>query len=320
MIKTLTLNPAVDKAVTIERFAVDKVNRIATVRLDAGGKGINVARVLSRLGAPALAVAPVAGGAGRFLDNRLTDEGIPHAFVEVTGETRTNLKVVDPVMGTHTDINEPGPALTGADLGRLADLVFSGLGPDDWVVFSGSVPAGVPKDLYATWIEEARVRGARTVLDADGELFARGLEGKPDLVKPNRAELEAWAGQKLDTDEALLDAADRLRAAGVGTVAISLGSSGAWLVGEGGAWFAPGLKVDAKSTVGAGDAFLAALTWSFTEGLTPSECLAMAVATATASVVKPGTGAGDSADIDAFLARVAVRHHEHPLPISGRKQ
>lgn len=315
MIKTLTLNPAVDKAVTIDRFAVDKVNRISTVRLDAGGKGINVARVLARLGAPVVALAPVAGGAGRFLDGRLTEEAIPHAFVEVAGETRTNLKVVDPVLGTHTDINEPGPALTGADLGRLGDQLFSGLGPGDWVVFSGSVPAGVPQDLYATWIDEARARGARTVLDADGELLARGLEGRPDLVKPNRAELEAWAGRSLRTDEELLAAADRLRSAGVGTVAISLGSAGAWLVTDGGAWFAPGLKVEAKSTVGAGDAFLAALTWSLTENLTPSEALALAVATATASVVRAGTGAGDRSDIETFLARVAIRHHE----FSGRK-
>jgi len=315
VIKTLTLNPAVDKAVTIDRFEVGQVNRIATVRLDAGGKGLNVARVLHHLGAPTVAVAPVGGGAGQFLASRLTEEGIPFDFLTIAGETRTNLKVVDPVRGTHTDINEPGPHLGSADLGCLADKLLAGIGPGDWVVFSGSVPAGVPQDLYGRWIAEAKAAGAKTVLDADGELFTRGLEGGPDLVKPNRAELEKWAGRPLTTTAALLDAIAQLRAAGARTVGVSLGSEGAWLVTDAGAWHAPGLKVDAKSTVGAGDALVGALTFGLSQGLAPAVVLARAVATATASVVRPGTGAGDPQEIERFLALVAV--HQHPF--SGRK-
>lgn len=312
MIKTLTLNPAVDKAVTIERFAVGAVNRIASVRLDAGGKGINVARVLHRLGAPTIAIAPVAGGAGRFLDERLSQEGIPHDFLEGRGESRTNLKVVDPVLGTHTDINEPGPALTDADLEALGAKLLDDLKPGDWVVFSGSVPAGVPTDLYGKWLTRVSARGAKTVLDADGVLFALGLAGRPDVVKPNLSELESWAGETLDTEQALFGAVERLKAAGAGTVAVSLGGKGAWLFVGDGAWFAPGLRVEAKSTVGAGDALVAALTWGLASGLDPSEVLARAVATATASVVRAGTGAGDPRDIETFLARVAVRYQPFP--------
>ena len=315
MIKTLTLNPAVDKAVTIARFTVGEVNRITSVRLDAGGKGINVARVLHRLGAPTVAIAPVAGNSGRFLADRLAEEGIPCNFFEIAGESRTNLKVVDPVMKTHTDINEPGPALSDDDLARLGQKLLDDLAPGDAVVFSGSVPAGVPRNLYGTWIAQARSRGALTVLDADGPLFSLGLEGKPDLVKPNRAELEAWVGRPLDTEEALWEAIGRLREAGAQTVAVSLGGEGAWLVTGEGAWFAPGLKVEAKSTVGAGDALVAALTWALVREQPPAQALAAAVAVATASVVRDGTGAGDPQDIETFLARVAVQ----PRTFSGRK-
>lgn len=315
MIKTLTLNPAVDKAVTIERFAVDRVNRISTVRLDAGGKGLNVARVLHALGAPTRAVAPVAGGAGRFLIQRLSQECIPTDLLDVPGETRTNLKVVDPVLGTHTDINEPGPSLSDADLAELGSRLVDDLGPGDWVVFSGSVPAGVPRDVYGTWLARARSKGAKAVLDADGELFARGLGAGPDLIKPNRAELEAWSHRSLNTDDELFDVVSALRDAGARTVAVSLGGEGAWLFHDDGAWFAPGLKVEAKSTVGAGDALVAGLTWGLAQGLAPADVLARAVAVATASVVRPGTGVGSSADIAAFQARVAVRY----TPFSGRK-
>ncbi len=314
MIKTLTLNPAVDKTVTVERFAVDQMNRITSIRLDAGGKGLNVARVLRQAGAPVLAVAPVAGAAGRFLAERLTAEGVPHDFFQVPGETRTNLKVVDPVLGTHTDLNEPGPVLAAEAVDEVGRRLLDGLTWGDWVVFSGSIPAGVPKDLYGRWITHARSRGAKTVLDADGEAFARGLDGQPDLVKPNRAELEAWAGRSLTDTDHLFEAVARLREAGARTVAVSLGGEGAWLFHDEGVWHAPGLKVSVQSTVGAGDALVAALTWGLAQGLPPSDILARAVATATAGVVKAGTGAGDPGEIETFLARVAVRYQSY----SGR--
>lgn len=312
MIKTLTLNPAVDKAVTIERFAVGSVNRIQTVRLDAGGKGLNVARVLQRLGAPTLAVAPVAGSPGRFLAERLAEEGIAHDLRWVEGETRTNLKVVDPVFGTHTDINEPGPTLSPADLEQVGETLLANLAPGDWVVFSGSVPRGVPRDVYARWIARVQARGGHTVLDADGELFVRGVEARPNLIKPNLSELEAWVGAPLRSNAALFEAVERLREAGAQNVAVSLGRDGAWLFVGDQAWYAPGLKVDAKSTVGAGDALVAALTWGFAQGADPSTTLARAVATATASVVRAGTGAGDPRDIETFLAQVTVE--SHPIP------
>jgi 1-phosphofructokinase len=175
------------------------------------------------------------------------------------------------------------------------------------VVFSGSVPAGVPRDIYASWIADARARGARTALDADGDLLARGLEGRPDLVKPNRSELEAWAGSPLKNDDDLFEAVRRLRAGGADTVAVSLGADGAWLFWGDQAWFAPGLRVSAQSTVGAGDALVASLTWGLAGNGDPGAVLARAVATATASVVRPGTGAGSPQDIKEFLARVAVQ-------------
>lgn len=306
MIRTVSLNPAVDKTVTVARFGLGTVNRVTAVRLDAGGKGLNVARVVHALGEPVVAVAAVAGTAGRFLAQRLSDEGVVCAFVEGEGETRTNLKIVDPVLGTHTDVNEPGTPLSADGLEAVERLAFDALGPGDWLVLTGSLPPGAPVDLYGRWTTEAHRRGARVVVDADGEAFAQGVAAGPDLVKPNRAEAERWAGRPLGDDEALEGVVADLRGAGAQAVALTLGAEGAWFVSPAGLWKARGPRVDVKSTVGAGDALVAALTVALSQGREPAEALGWAVAVATASVVKPGTGAGDPADAARFLAQVTV--------------
>jgi len=162
-----------------------------------------------------------------------------------------------------------------------------------------------------------KAAGALTVLDASQvALIAPQVDFVyPDLIKPNKAELEGWLGRTIDTDEALFEAVRALRSAGARSVAVSLGGDGAWLFHGEGAWHVNGLQVEAKSTVGAGDALLGALTAGLAAGKNPGEALARAAATATASVVRAGTGVGDPQDIEAFLARLAIRHH----PFSGRK-
>lgn len=309
MIRTLTLNPAVDKSVTIDHFVVGRVNRIQTLRMDAGGKGLNVARVIHRLGGEALAVAPAGGSTGRFLAERLVEEGIPHELLSIPGETRTNLKVVDPILGSHTDINEPGPSLDAFSVERLIRLLLEGLGPRDWIVLSGSAPKGTVPSVYADIAQKARTSGVKVVLDADGELLDQGLSGRPDVVKPNLDELAAWYGKALSTQNDLFLAVKAIQRAGAGLVIVSMGSDGAWVFSQTEAWSVPGLKVEAKSTVGAGDAMVGALTLALAQGKAPPEALIMAAATATASVVRPGTGFGRPEDITSFASMLTVQHH-----------
>ena len=135
MIRTLTLNPAVDRTVTIERFRVDAVNRITDSRLDPGGKGINVSKAVHGLGGQSIAYGFLGGAAGGFIRSYLEGRGIPQRFIELEGETRTNLKVVDPLQSTHTDINESGPLAAAGAVARLEAQLFSDTGPGDVLVF-----------------------------------------------------------------------------------------------------------------------------------------------------------------------------------------
>lgn len=306
MVRTLTLNPAVDRTLTVEGLALDGVNRVTDVRQDAGGKGLNVARVVGRLGVPVVAVAPQGGDTGRFLVDRLAAEGVSCRWHPISQPIRTNTKVVDAVSGTHTDLNEPGPRLQAEDLAALGALLLDGLEPGDWVVISGSLPPGVPLETYGRWILEARRAGARVAFDADGATLASGLVGHPDLVKPNQAELERWAGRSLATDEALLGAAEELRCAGADTVVVSAGSRGAWLVSSRGHWFSPAIPVEVRSTVGAGDALVAGLVSAYSQGQGDEGALALGMAAAAASVSQPGTGGATGEAARGLLGHAVV--------------
>ena len=190
MIYTVTLNPALDKTVEIPHFALDAVNRIASVRTDPGGKGINVSKVIAKLGGRSRAVGVVAGGAGRALAAQLEALGLDTLLADAgEGETRTNLKVIDPAGHTNTDINEPGPAVAAKVLESLLERLTGSVRAGDIVVLAGSLPVGAPQDTYRTWTAACRQAGAKVFLDADGAPLAAGIEARPYLVKPNEHEL-----------------------------------------------------------------------------------------------------------------------------------
>ena len=194
MIYTVTLNPALDKTIYVDGFAVDEVNRVRSLREDPGGKGINVTKVVDALGGSSRALALLGGSVGRRIQDMLAAASIDCWAFEVPGETRTNTKVVDEELHTNTDINEPGPTVTAADLSAMLDALVDIVGEGDIVVLSGSLPAGAPADTYRTWVGACRDAGARVFLDASGGAFELGLEAKPYLVKPNEVEHRARGG------------------------------------------------------------------------------------------------------------------------------
>ena len=202
MIYTVTLNPALDKTVEIPGMALDTVNRVTSMRTDPGGKGINVSKVIAKLGGESCAVGILGGESGRTLLAALERERLRTHFRFVEGQTRTNLKIIDRALHTNTDINEPGLTVSPADLDALLRDLLGMVHEGDIVVLAGSLPQGAPQDTYRVWTAACREKGARVCLDADGALLAEGLKAAPYLIKPNEDELSRLVGHRLtDTDE-----------------------------------------------------------------------------------------------------------------------
>lgn len=304
MIITVTLNPALDKTVEIPDFSLDAVNRITAMRTDPGGKGLNVSKVIAKLGGTSTVVGVLGGTTGRRIADAMDALGIACQFSFVEGETRTNLKVIDPARHTNTDLNEPGLTVDQETLDHMRDALVAAIRPGDIVVLSGSLPKGAPADTYGSWTAACRTAGARVFLDADGEPLAHGLAAKPYLAKPNNHELSRLTGRALETADDLLAAARTLIADGVERVVVSMGGDGALFVSANRAYRAEGLRVPVGSTVGAGDSMVAALAYAAEQGMADADTVRLAVATSAANVMCSGSQAAERSAVDELLPHV----------------
>lgn len=307
MIYTLTMNPALDKTVVIHGLTPGGVNRISSVRVDVGGKGVNVSKCLKALGCDSVAAAFWGGGCGKRGMEFLRDEGIGSLAVLVEGETRTNLKIIDPVRRETTDLNEPGPEVSGDRLRQMMHKLDEALAPGDILVLSGSVAPGIDDRIYGRLTAHFQQQGVRVYLDADGELLRNGVDAAPWLVKPNQEELSRYLGSVLTTVPEVAAGAQALLAKGVREVLVSLGQQGALLVKEGRCLRAEGLSVPVKSTVGAGDSMVAAMACGAERGLPDEERLRLAVAISAASVMCSGTQAPDRSAVEMLAEQVQIQ-------------
>ena len=289
MIYTVTLNPAIDKTVVIEEFTPGSVNRVTSVREDPGGKGINVSKCLKKLGLTSTAAMILAGNTGDRLEAMLRELEIPVLQLRAEGQSRTNLKIIDPVKKENTDINEPGPIVSAGLLEALKFAIGSWIKPGDIVILSGSLPAGVDRGLYGEWIAYFRSLDVCVYLDADGEPMHKGMAAVPYMIKPNDAELAALVGKESLTVEEMLQEGKRLHDTGIEEVVISLGGDGALFISRDGIFRAEGLQVEVKSTVGAGDSMVAAMAYGHAQNLNREEMLRLSVAMGAASVMQSGT-------------------------------
>lgn len=305
MIYTVTLNPALDKTVVVPNLTLDSVNRVSALRTDPGGKGINVSKVLLAMGGESVAVALLAGQCGRQVADACAALGLTCEFTFTAGETRTNLKIVDPATHTNTDINETGIQAETAILDKMLDELLGRLVPGDIVVLSGSLPQGAPPTLYRSWTQACRSTGARIFLDGDGPSLRHALEAEPYLVKPNRQELACLVGRGLENIKETAEAGRSLLKGGIKKVVVSLGAEGAlFLTPEASLW-AHGLQVEVGSTVGAGDAMVAALALSEEQGLSMEDTIRLAVAASAAAVMCNGTQAAERESVLALMPRVS---------------
>lgn len=290
MIITVTLNPAIDKTIEIKNFEVGKLNRIETVRLDAGGKGINVSKVIKSLGGDSKATGFLGRENSSFITEYLDRSNIKNEFVFVNGMTRTNLKVFDSVNKTVTEINEPGPYVEDNEVKQLERFLVDTVRHGDIVVLTGSVPKNVDKGIYGRLIKLLKQNGAKTILDAEGNLLREGIKEGPYLIKPNLFELEGLLGHRITgIKEAESFAKSLIKDYNIKIAVVSLGDKGAIFVDQFQSIFTHGLEVDTKSTVGAGDAMVAALAFSIEKKLNLNKAITMSMAAATANTMVNGT-------------------------------
>lgn len=310
MIVTVTMNPAIDKTVEIARLIPGGLNRISAVEYDAGGKGINVSKTIRELGGRSIATGFLGGNAGRTIEAVLNEKGIEHDFIWVEGETRTNTKVFEQ-NGEVTELNEPGPKISEEQVEQLIEKLMGYACEDTLFILSGSIPASVDKDIYARIIRLAHERKSQVLLDADGELFRRGLAAGPDIIKPNRVELEEYAGYDYRASrEELFALAREFKDKGVKTIAVSMGGSGALFVQGTYEAASPALSVKAHSTVGAGDAMVAALAYAWNEKLEGDELVRLCMATATGAVTTIGTKPPERELVDELMRQVKIEKQE----------
>ena len=311
MIITVTLNAAIDKTLAVPNFRLGRRHRATEQTAMAGGKGVNVARALKALGQPVIATGVAGGHTGTRIIEQLTEDAILNDFVRIHDESRTSTAVVDPTTGEQTEINERGPDVSEAELELFEDKLLYLAKGAGVVVFCGSLPRGVPDELYGRLIQELRRIGVTTVLDSEGEALRHGTRAEPTVVTPNQDEAEELVGHEFADDEDLTAAVGEIVETGAHEAILTLPTGCIALVGDEPerrlyrASVDPGV-VDARSRVGSGDAFLAGYVASRYTGRAPGDCVRFAVACGAESVQHFGAGVLDPSAVGRLEQQVAV--------------
>lgn len=304
MIYTVTLNPAVDRELTVPAMEFDSVLRASESRLDFGGKGFNVSRLLKGMGASSTAVGFLGGRAGGLLQDGLQSLGIRTDFVWVPGETRTNISIVTQDHDHYIKVNEKGPLVEAGKQDELLEKIDALAQPGDWWVLAGSLPPGIDGDFYARIVSVLTRNGSRAILDTSGASLRPGCVEKPYLVKPNGEEAHTLTGLPVDTPAEIDAAAAEIRRLGPQNVVISMGKAGALLQTSGGTWLAHSPKVEEKNPIGAGDSMVGGLVWALTQGIPLKEALGWGVASGAATASLPGTEVGSRPLIEELFSQV----------------
>ncbi len=310
---TVTLNPSLDKTVVIDKLVPYGLHRVLRTETDPGGKGINVARVLHSFGVEVVVTGFIAGSTGKMLRDFLEQERIHSDFVEIAGETRTNVKIFDRNVRKTTELNESGSTVTAQDLAEF-EARFRSLCRDARVaVLSGSLPPGAPADTYAHFIDIAKAAGVRAILDADGDALRAGIESVPYAVKPNIHELETLAGRALKTPYEVLEVGRKLIRKGIGLVIVSMGPDGAVVLDAENAYKVDSWDVFVNGATGAGDSMVGALADALLRGADLAEIARVTTVAGTITASKPGTRLCTKREVMETLDLVTL----HPLAAGG---
>ncbi len=313
MIVTVTMNAAIDRTLTVPNFQRGQRHRASQGLTLAGGKGINIARALKRLGAPVVATGLAGGKTGTRIVEELTAEAILNDFVRIEDESRTSTAIVDPTGGSYTEVNEWGPHVEPEELEILLEkLVYLSRGAQ-YVVFAGSLPRGVDDGFYGEAIRDLNRRGVLTVLDCDGEPLRLGTQAEPFLVSPNEREAESLVGQEFHDDEDFLDGLEAIAELGARNVLITR-ESGCWGLlradRELHRYRADAPRIDPISAVGSGDVLLAGFVAARLEQRSDEEALRAAVAAGAAATLELGAGRFEPREAGRLVASIEVAQLE----------
>ena len=306
MITTVTLNASIDKAYYMEGSLKNgTVMRVKAVHNSAGGKGLNVARAVHLCGEEVAATGLVGGYNGKYLEALLDQDNIPHDFEHIEGETRSCINILDETFGS-TEYLEPGCAVSEREKQKFLERFPKIIGNSQVVTMSGSVPAGLPGDIYKEMILTAKKAGKQVILDTSGELLKKGLEACPTLVKPNQDELELLFSAKVTGREEVIAGAREIYGRGIPYVVVSLGGDGALMVCREGVMQAAAPKVEAVNTVGCGDTMIAGFALGSSEGLSVENTIKKASAMSAAAALREETGFFVREDMERILPQIEI--------------
>jgi 6-phosphofructokinase 2 len=305
MIYTITLNPALDRTLWIQKVRDDVSNRILEEKSFAGGKSVDVSKVLKNLGVDNIALGFVGGFAGRELEGRLLNEGIETDFVRVSGETRTNIIIHETDTGKQLAFNARGPEIKPDELMQFIEQLEK-LPCGDVVAIGGSIPLGVSPEIYRKIISLVKKCQAKVVLDVDGEALRQGIKALPNVIKPNIHELSELAGRELKGLDDVVTAARSINQQGVEIVLVSMGAKGILLVSDDQQYLAVPPNVNVESTIGAGDSSVAGFVFGLVQGKDLKQCLIYAVAAGTATTLRQGTALCQKDDFERIVPLVLL--------------
>ncbi|MGC1305778.1 MAG: 1-phosphofructokinase [Phormidesmis sp.] len=316
-IATVTLNPAVDQTVAISNFQLDAVNRVIWERSDAGGKGINVAAFLadyffdidaSHHEIGAISATGLMGLANaEVFETLFSQKGIDDHFVRLPGKNRVNIKIVDESQAQLTDINFPGITASDRDLQALEKAIATLAKDHDWFIFSGSLPPGLPADAYYRLMKPLKDQEKQIVLDTSGDSLKDALGVRPNVIKPNLAELRTLLNAPLIEETDIAEAALQLIDFGVETVVVSMGSQGALFVDSDTAFHVQASADDIKSTVGAGDAMVAGIVAGLSQARSLAACAKLATAFSVGTLGQMGAHLPSHSELENCCDRVSIR-------------
>lgn len=309
-VTTLTLNPCIDKTIDIDALVYGGTNKIRAVQTDISGKGINVSTVVRNFGISTRCLGFNYSEGANVVNRFLDDMQIPHDFVLVPGHLRTNIKLFELNARTMTEFNETGLSVPKEALSKLLEKIAEETGRTEILTLCGSLPAGVPVNIYRNIIENANLKGCKTILDTSGKALEEGIKATPFMIKPNVQELTNAFQEEMEQGKTVQDIVEILLGQGIRYICLSAGNRGAYLASQSGILYAEPVDVTVRGVQGAGDSMVAGMCLAILRGLPDEDILTYGMAAAAGSLERRGTQLCQKEDLERLIPAVSVRRVE----------